>query len=421
MFVTGCGDNTAILLEVTSAGNTVISTCHYLRFYIGAQDPDLAINTNRTIFVGNPGVAEKIILKQGRDIGTDPYRLLLHDGVSRHDQFAVAVGCFDEADTLISYAVLPEPIGFISGQVSKWPLPLQNADDAATIGETGCFDYETETQEILINSQQDMDCDGDPSDLDCDDFDPLLGTTVKERCDGRDNDCDETTSFPHPTGLCYLSTESSSSGSGPAEQRCFIGDRICSEANNTTGAWEPCRPNELADNLDKRSAVLDEMCSQLEGACANTKDPFLCANLRSVTEEHECKVYFCAEPGGMKPCYQPTIDLPNPGGATDSECRWTLAPFQSYGDEWNGLEIAAPGGVGGHIFDGCEARLRINPNIVHPVSLAEESFVIHVNVDRVATKAIRLKLKPEVVDTPDGCPGTQANPEPAIECPTLVQ
>ena len=420
-FSIGCSNETAILLEVTRLDGSSQRDCRYLRFFIGSEDSELAINSSRTLFTGNSVLVDNIVLESGRDLLEDPYRLMLYQGETQQHPFIVAATCFDvettPETTPVSYAVLPQPINFVADQISKWKLVLQDNHDQVEIGTTGCFDYPA--KDILISSQQDGDCDEAPTDLDCDDYDALRGSGVPEICDGRDNDCNNNTSFPHLDGLCYTDEVSSS---GPGGDRCFVGSRTCGEVSGASGelgteGWGECVPvAELADGENYRSSLSSDFCEKMASDCSDTVDPFRCANNRVISEMHDCDVHFCPEGNFLKPCYTPWIDLP-----TDKEgdqCRWTLAPYQSYSEHWDGLEVWNPlTGVAGFFVDGCDARLKIRSDSSNPVDLAPESFVIHLNFDGTPERAIRLRLNPIVTEV---CPGTSNGVgSPAISCPTL--
>ncbi len=412
----GCSQETAILLEVSRAETSRVVECDHLRFFAGSTDISSVEYSPRTILTGQPEFVEKVMLEPGRDVRDDPFRLLVRQGETKNNELVIAVGCFDNNENLMSYAVQRQPIRFVADSVQQWPLILQDNSGEAKVSATGCFDHAGD--DILINTVQDLDCDGIPNDTDCEPANALVGSSMAEICDGIDNNCNDVSDFPYTEGGCYGTVPGS-----PEGLSCLIGERQCLESSGA--GWGTCHVEE--EQPDVLSGVVDTLCSEIDGFCATQSDPFRCANLRAATETHSCDVYFCDEPGSIKPCYRPSIPLPTDANNNGNTCRWTLTPAESHGQPWiqtsgDGVVVWSPStGEYGSVANGCDGRFKVSGYF--PKDLIPQSYMIHLNVDGLATKAILLRLNPVIVTDSADCPGGGAGSglPPAIVCPTLAE
>ncbi len=172
----GCGGESGIVVSVTE-GDSVTAELSELRFFVGVvtQDPN---GTGFILDQSGPEIPADVF---GRDLVNDPYKLLLHDGATDGagpSTITVAVVGF-AGDSEVAFAGLQPPQAFMPDSLIKRDLVLESGSDYWT-SDTGCVGWGN----TVISVMNDRDCDGDPSDTDCDDMDPsrsnLDGTCVVE-------------------------------------------------------------------------------------------------------------------------------------------------------------------------------------------------------------------------------------------------
>ncbi|HTM20891.1 MAG TPA: putative metal-binding motif-containing protein, partial [Kofleriaceae bacterium] len=187
ILVAGCSDRTGVLLDVTRDEATVPAQIDGLRFFIGVQVDQSFIDD------GDP--AATVAVDPGRDLLSDPYSFLLTRGELRAETPMMAVVVAFKGDQVVGIGKLDGPIQFLDGKVTRYPVVLQGTvGSSVTITETGCLVWSDGTGQLVIESDQDRDCDGDPTGTDCDDANPAVGHTSPEVCNnGNDDDCDGST------------------------------------------------------------------------------------------------------------------------------------------------------------------------------------------------------------------------------------
>jgi Putative metal-binding motif len=198
----GCGGDTQILVQVTrdDAAPADIPT---LRVYAGVAMPG---TSNVEVFVDRSDASAEVDVA-GRDLATDPYRLLLQpssDLPSGSDLQVAALGYQIGTDGTmrpVAFGAIDHAIHFAGGQTLSFGVTLTKIDNQTLVGvsQSGCLDFVVNGQPIHIASHDDWDCDGDPHGTDCDDLDPninhaateICGNTVDEDCSGAiDDDTD---------------------------------------------------------------------------------------------------------------------------------------------------------------------------------------------------------------------------------------
>lgn len=185
--VAACGDRTGVILEVTRDAETTPEQIDELRFYVGVA----VAGSDPSSYVDDSASGEMVALDSGRDLLANPYRLLLTpDEVMDQQVMAVALGYGN--GQIVGYARLDQPVSFMPGAVTQWPLILRG-DPAGQVVvlETGCLILETDAGKIVIATASDRDCDGDSKGVDCNDLDPTVGPSKPEICSNQiDDDCD---------------------------------------------------------------------------------------------------------------------------------------------------------------------------------------------------------------------------------------
>ncbi len=216
----GCSGETGILVEVTRTDG-VPEDLDGLTFVVGmAATGDTPYVLDEPSSVRNVSVA-------GRDLSTDPYRLLLKQG-EKAKEAAVLVAVFGTKDgERVAFGGFTQAQPFMPGKVLLRKVVL-DAEIQAVQTDSGCLKWLSGDEWVVIGSPQDQDCDDlDPTvgpssqeicengvddncndmvdeitdedgdqvtncDGDCDDWDPDVNPNKEEICDGKDNDCSGT-------------------------------------------------------------------------------------------------------------------------------------------------------------------------------------------------------------------------------------
>ncbi|MCE9576513.1 MAG: putative metal-binding motif-containing protein [Deltaproteobacteria bacterium] len=182
-----CGGDTGLLLEVTRTADAPAQIPN-LRIYVGVADGQAA----GAFFVDSADAQADVALA-GRDLATDPYRLLLQAGdklPATADLQVAAVGFRLDGTTPvpIAFGAIDHAVGFASGEILSYGVALGPADGAVTMSGLGCVDFAIGDVPVHIGAHDDWDCDGDAHATDCNDHDPLINHAATEICG---NDVDE--------------------------------------------------------------------------------------------------------------------------------------------------------------------------------------------------------------------------------------
>jgi len=190
-----CGTpDTGILLEVTAQDLQP----DRLAFVIGAE---LQVGQD-AVFVADRQSSISATVT-GRDLATDPYRLLVHDGLGASAPMSGAVLAYS-GTTLVGFVGLPST-PFVPEKVLLYRLALGGVA-GVTVLPTGCVTWTASGEKITIAGPDDHDCDGYVSSAaggpDCNDEDPKINPGVDEVCaNGIDDNCNgETDESPDADG-----------------------------------------------------------------------------------------------------------------------------------------------------------------------------------------------------------------------------
>jgi Putative metal-binding motif len=187
--VFACQGETGVLIEV-SRDETVVPNIGRLEFYVGTEP----IEGYPARFV-DPEPEERVRL-EGRDIGEDPYRLMIRPRERRGGGIMVAVVAY-RVDEVVGFGALEQPVSFVDGEVVMWRIVLSSElPDGFGVDETGCLSWVDENGDrVAIGQPDDQDCDGWAKDGDdCNDLDPAINPGASESCGNAvDEDCDDQT------------------------------------------------------------------------------------------------------------------------------------------------------------------------------------------------------------------------------------
>jgi hypothetical protein len=236
----GCESSTGLLIEVTR-DDTVPARLGRLVFHIGVDG--MAGGPARFV---DPDPEEDIRL-EGRDVGADPYRLLLRPRDYADAQLKIAVVAYAGGE-VVGFGELADTVGFVDGEVARWRIELTSqTPDGFEVTETGCVTWFEDGERVAIGQPRDKDCDG-WTEEDCDDLDPRVNPGAGERCGNSvDEDCDEQIDEDVDEDGDLVTTCDGDCNDGDsaifpgAEERCDGVDNDCNDA---------CDENEDADGDD---------------------------------------------------------------------------------------------------------------------------------------------------------------------------
>jgi hypothetical protein len=288
----GCGDETGLLISVTRDEQSTPASIDHLRFFIGT-----AIGANT--FVEDETPLRMVELGAGRDILSDPYKLLLReadssdDGADRDGRVMIAVlGLTGQQQ--VAFGTLDAPVQFVSGSVLEWEIVLHAGGDY-DLTPTDCLIFEGGT----ISSISDADCDGDVVPDDCNDHDPSIGPSAAEICEnGVDDDCngmidEEKDGDGDGFTNCEECDDSSFEVNPEAQERCDGIDNDCDgtcdvEFDADEDGYTVCGskvmdggatcllPDETRADCNDESALVfpgaEEVCDGFDNDCNNVCD-----------------------------------------------------------------------------------------------------------------------------------------------------
>ena len=182
----GCGDEVGVLIEVTR-DDSVPAALGRLELHVGVD----GLGGEAIRFVDPAPEAD--VRLDGRDLATDPYRLLLRPRDYPDADVMVAALVYQSGD-VVGFGALERPVGFVDGEVARWRIVLRgDLPDGLDATETGCLTWlDAGGERTTIGNKNDRDCDGWRAEDDCDDTDPRVNPSAAEVCGNDvDEDCDQ--------------------------------------------------------------------------------------------------------------------------------------------------------------------------------------------------------------------------------------
>jgi hypothetical protein len=181
-----CSTETGVLIEVTR-DDSVPADVARLEFYVGIDK----IDGHPSSFVDFD--SEDGAQVDGRDLASDPYRLMLRVGDYPDNNIMVAVLALRGGD-VVGFGALDSAVPFVDGKVTMWSVVLSaELPDGFAVTDEGCLRFvDAEGNYVSIGRPGDLDCDGYlDGEGDCNDLDPGINSGAGETCEnGVDEDCD---------------------------------------------------------------------------------------------------------------------------------------------------------------------------------------------------------------------------------------
>lgn len=178
-----CSSETGILVEVRASADFDASAIDHIRFYVGE---DTVADPMR--FADNQPLNDINMI--GHNLSERPYSLLVRPRGEENARVVVGVLAYDSEGDAVGVAYIPEPVGFVSGVVTKWELEISPLDSSSST-QGDCLKWMVGDQWLYIGREGDADCDGVSPPDDCDDNDHRVGPNRRERCgNGIDDNCD---------------------------------------------------------------------------------------------------------------------------------------------------------------------------------------------------------------------------------------
>ena len=481
--VGGCGEETGIVINIEQG--SLQTAPDVLRFHVGKQldQVDLGATScgdDSTVdrFVEVPTSASDIVDVSVRDLAREPYRLLLKPDkeLSIDSRFQVVVQALAD-DQEIGFGSLELPVQFMDGRLLEWEVPLRPTAGVPSIGDsTRCLcASEFAGTGMVIVPDDDADCDGDVTEVDCNDDDPQVGPSMPEQCgngiddncdaeidepleeicDGLDNDCD---------GRCDEDIDADDdlfTSCGSTIDSCdgFV-DPSFADCDPTNPDVYPGAP-EICDGLDNNCQVGDERfpdqtycylslpggscrlgrrmcddagqgwlgeCTEISGddayeasplscpafdACDPIEGRFGCAN-QAVYTDVDCELVVAEVGGQPQVCPGARTELPDPGlGPVD--CTWRLLG-ERLDSSFSAELVSSSNGDSGPVVADCAPALAIDDLLEAPRA---GELLTWLEVAGEPQTHLRFRIDLRVVADPNQCPDagsvltcTGANPPP---------
>lgn len=184
LLAAACSTETGVLIEISQ--HEPAAAVDHLQVYVGQG----SLERFETYFADSD--PEQDIDVAGRDLTSDPYRLMLRPGERDMEMMVVVLG-YAGAD-VVAFGALDQPVPFVDGKVTEWPVVLRSEiPDGFGIYENGCLVYIDDSGRFVkIGRPGDLDCDGWAADSDCNDLAPDINPGSTDVCGNAiDEDCDE--------------------------------------------------------------------------------------------------------------------------------------------------------------------------------------------------------------------------------------
>jgi len=204
---------------------------------------------------------------------------------------------------------------------------------------------------------------GRPEWVDCDEGDANIYPGAPEICDGKNDDCDDTT-HPEPA-LCYAPDWETG--------ECMVGHASC---DDTQGTWGQC-----ALDTTNPSIVAQVRCRAWD-ECSQRPDPSLCISQLLATIPLDCTVHMRSP--GIAPCADDPPIYALPFGTTGmTNCTWTLQ-LPTVQPGWYAVGLVDPydpNAIVTNIVQSCQAYLLARPYSENGTPAATLSGFLNLEAD----------------------------------------
>lgn len=274
----------------------------------------------------------------GRNLNTHPYELMLEEPSDSGDPLQIRVlvlGITKEGgqEKIASVGLTDPPQRFIRGEVLRRTVRLQAVGDALRVtSRDSCHVVRRGDDRLVWAADNNHDCDpiaADAQPPDCNDADPSIYPGLAERCDEKDNNCDD--KLAPTTGPCY--------GRQVEEGPCRLGVRPC---EGLGGA-------ERGDCVAGDEAAPEAFCQAYSG-CAHLADPLPC-----IADHARRKSLVCSWQMKANLCGGAYVQLEPPQGA--DSCRWRV-----FADGGFSVNMGKPGEAV-HESSSCKPVVRLSPPV----------------------------------------------------------
>ncbi len=401
-----CSQETGLVIEISQG--TVSERPNQLDIYVALDSGDhLAVAgvpgcgpaESYHRYIAYADAEERRVSVGGRDLTTDPYRLLLRPDADfgLDDSLMVAVVARQNERTL-GIGALSDAVRFVDGKVLQWNLSLEPNSDITAAADTECLCTTTDSDgDVLLATDNDRDCDGDPADIDCNDENPDQSSGARERCDGYNTDCDPNDERM-PSKLPCLQ---------PGGQTCFLGERLCDDYTE-----DPSTAVGACDAGDQDLQLPPPVCQAFD-ECAGSEDPIECVFGEDPVKQYSCVAKFALE--GIL-CQQHSVRLQDMSDSGQN-CQWILIG----GSEQTVFQAVLFDGIGneGAVVNACDPVLSVfrthEPNLVENdrFYLVELAGGLPVGILRLDVTSRQLQLcENQADDFGFACAGLDSVPDP---------
>ena len=225
-------------------------------------------------------------------------------------------------------------------------------------------------------------CDGevDEAKRDCNPFDSDVYPGAPEICDGKNNDCNNSTTYPDHE-YCYT-TET-------GNDTCMVGERWCDDVEGGIGWESDCQP--IFDEAFLGSPM---SCDAYNDFCEEGSERFDCAH--EFYYEIDCELAVVSEPFPA-PCPSAVSPVPRIG-QDPIGCTWTLLGY-GLDTQYDVTLIHESMGIDGPVVETCDPLLTITGFLGEAV---DDHVLLWMRVNDEPMAHVRVNIHPR--ESANGCP-----------------